>query len=265
MAFEVATYNVLATAYLGRGDYSAVPPGLLDPEWRVPALVRHVAALGADVLCLQEVEADAFAALREGLGPLGYSGLMEFKGRGKPDGCATFYREGRFTPRRSARLSYQDDEGGPGEHSGFLALLLALSHEGRTLGVANTHLRWDPPGRPRREQVGHRQAAELIEACGGFDPVCDGWVVCGDFNRRPDSEVVATFREDGFDFAHRGRPHVISAVTDRRSSLIDHLFHTRTLAATPIDPPPVDGSMVLPSREHPSDHLALAASFEWAG
>jgi len=36
---------VLGTAYLGRVDYSSVSPDLLDPERRIPALVRHVAGL----------------------------------------------------------------------------------------------------------------------------------------------------------------------------------------------------------------------------
>lgn len=264
MPFEIVTYNVLATAYLGRGDYSTVAPGVLDPNNRIPALARHVAGFDADVVCMQEVEADAFAALREALEPLGYAGLHEFKGRNKPDGCATFYRTGRFTLSKAARLEYLDDENGPGIHSGFVALMVALSHEGRTLGVANTHLRWDRPGTPRQQQVGHRQAVQLIEACRDFDPPCAGWVVCGDFNRRPDSDVVRTFREAGHEFAHARRPHVFSAVTNRRASLIDHLFHTRSLVATPIDPPPVSNATVLPSPEQPSDHLPLAAEFDWA-
>src|SRR5437588_7702654 len=110
MAFTIATYNVLAAAYLARGDYSAVPPDLLDPDVRTPALVRHVAGLGADVLCLQEVEADVFAALRAALEPLGFAGLYEWKGRDKPDGCATFFRAAAFSLAKAARLEYHDHE-----------------------------------------------------------------------------------------------------------------------------------------------------------
>ena len=161
-------------------------------------------------------------------------------------------------------MEYRDDEQGQGRHSGFVALLLALEHQGRLLGVANTHLRWDRPGTSRSRQVGHRQAVELIEACRGFDPPCAVWLVCGDFNRRPDSEVVATFRQAGFAFAHAGRPHVRSAVANRRASLLDYLFHSEGLVARPIDPPPVSAGEVLPSVEQPSDHLALAAEFNWA-
>jgi mRNA deadenylase 3'-5' endonuclease subunit Ccr4 len=263
MSFRIVTYNVLATAYLGRGDYSAVPPEVLDPDRRTRALVRHVAGLDADVLCLQEVEADVFAALRVGLGPYGFAGLCEFKGRGKPDGCATFYRTDRFALQRAVRLDYRDDEQGSEEHSGFVALLLALEHEGRLLGVANTHLRWDRPGTPPARQVGHRQAVELLEECRRFDPQPHGWIVCGDFNRRPESEVPATFRQAGFEFAHAGRPHVHSAVANRKASLIDYLFHSAALRARPIDPPPVSEATALPSPDQPSDHLALAAEFEW--
>jgi hypothetical protein len=46
-------------------------------------------------------------------------------------------------------------------------------------------------------------------------------------------------------------------------SLIDYLVHTKKLSARPIDPPPVSDRTVLPSDEQPSDHLALAAEFEW--
>src|SRR5262249_45986520 len=57
MAFRAATYNVLATAYIKPEWYAGVPPELLKPSWRVPALVRQVESLDADLLCLQEVEA----------------------------------------------------------------------------------------------------------------------------------------------------------------------------------------------------------------
>jgi mRNA deadenylase 3'-5' endonuclease subunit Ccr4 len=263
MSFHIVTWNVLATAYLGRGDYYSVPPEVLDPDWRIPALVRHAADLDADVLCLQEVEADVFAALQTGLEPEGYACLCEFKGRGKPDACATFFRTGTFALRQAVRVEYHDDENGPGRHSGFIALLAALKCGTRLLGVANTHLRWDRPGTAKERQVGYRQAAELIEACRRFAPPCDAWVVCGDFNRGPTSEVVATFRQAGFAFAHAGRPHVRSAVANHKASLIDYLFHTEKLAARPIDPLVVSDRTLLPSKELPSDHLPLAAEFEW--
>ena len=35
-------------------------------------------------------------------------------------------------------------------------------------------------------------SVELIESCQGFASACLGWVICGDFNCRPGSDVVAT-------------------------------------------------------------------------
>jgi mRNA deadenylase 3'-5' endonuclease subunit Ccr4 len=264
MTFRAATWNVLATAYLGKGDYASVPAELLDPDQRVPAVVRHAAGLAADLLCLQEVESDVFAGLLTTLEPMGYAGHLELKGRNKPDGCATFYRTTMFTLREQAvRLEYRDREKGMQGHSGFVALLLAVEHAGRLLGVANTHLRWDRPGTPRDRQIGHRQIKELLEECGSFDPPCAGWLICGDFNCRPQSEVVATLRKAGFEFAHAGRPHIRSAVANGRASLIDYLFHSTALQALAIDPPWVADDTVLPSDQQPSDHLALVAEFAW--
>jgi mRNA deadenylase 3'-5' endonuclease subunit Ccr4 len=263
MTFRVATYNVLATAYVNPGWYPGVPEHLLRPEWRVPALAGHVRALDADVLCLQEVEPDVFAALDRRLGPSGYTGRYERKGRDKPDGCATFLRHDRLTPRRATRLEYRDRGQGPDGDSGHVALLLAVDLGGRPLGVANTHVRWQPPDTPRDEQVGYRQVAELIEACRRFDPPCREWVVCGDFNSGPDGEVVAAMLDAGYAFAHAARPQVRSAVANGRAKLIDYLFHTAGLRSRPLDPLPIADDTRLPSPDQPSDHLALVAEFDW--
>lgn len=264
MSFAVATYNVLATAYISPQWYPGVPEHLLRPETRVPALVRHVEALGADILCLQEVEPDVFTALTDRLGSLGYAGYFEQKGRNRPDGCATFVRTETFAVRRTHRLEYRDREAGAEAHSGHVALLLTLERDTRSLGVANTHIRWMAPNAPSAEQVGFRQVAELIETCRDFEPPCENWTMCGDFNYPPDSEAVRVMRDAGYAFAHADRPHVRSAVANGRAKLIDYLFHTAGLRVRAIDPPAVSDDTKLPSPEQPSDHLALVAEFEWA-
>ncbi len=141
MSFTVATYNVLATAYIKPEWYPGVPDHLLRPDTRVPALVRYVEALDADVLCLQEVEPDVFAALDDWLGPLGHAGYYERKGRNRPDGCATFVRTAAGVVRHARRLEYRDREADAEAHSGHVAVLVALEREGHLLGVANT-CRW---------------------------------------------------------------------------------------------------------------------------
>lgn len=264
MPFTAATYNVLATAYIRPEWYRKVPAELLRPQWRVLALLRHVEALKADLICLQEVEDETFAALRDRLEPLGYDGHYEPKGRGKPDGCASFFRKSLFALRGVQRLDYHDREQGPGRDSGHVALLLCLEHEGRMLGVANTHLRWDKPGTPRDHQLGHRQIVELLETCGRFSPACQAWLICGDFNCTSRSEVVATLRQAGYEYAHAGRPQAQSCVANGKARLIDYLFHSGQLRARAFDPPAIEDDTPLPSEEQPSDHLALVAGFEWA-
>jgi hypothetical protein len=56
ITFTAAIYNVLATAYLGRGDYSAAPPDLLDPKRQVTGHGGHrPARSGADAGAPHEV------------------------------------------------------------------------------------------------------------------------------------------------------------------------------------------------------------------
>jgi mRNA deadenylase 3'-5' endonuclease subunit Ccr4 len=257
MPFKVATYNVLATAYVRPDRYAGVPPELLRPDRRAPALVRHVEALDADLVCLQEVEGEVFSALSGRLGPLGYEGSFERKGGGRPDGCATFFRDGVFAPRDVRRLDYRDG-------SRHVALLLWLEHRGHLLGVANTHVRWDQPGTPRTRQVGYGQVVELLEEVGRARPACRGWLVCGDFNATPDSEAVAAMEGGGFGHAHADLPRARSCVANGRARLIDYLFHSGELRARPLEPPVLDDATRLPSGEEPSDHVALVAEFAWA-
>jgi mRNA deadenylase 3'-5' endonuclease subunit Ccr4 len=56
MRMKVATYNVLATAYIEPTRYPLTPPEWLDATTRLPALTAHLIRLDADILCLQEVE-----------------------------------------------------------------------------------------------------------------------------------------------------------------------------------------------------------------
>ena len=78
--FSLCTWNILATSYIRPEYYPNTPPAILDPGWRLPALVRRARELQADILCLQEVEAASFATLRSGLEPQGYAGRLAMKG-----------------------------------------------------------------------------------------------------------------------------------------------------------------------------------------
>jgi mRNA deadenylase 3'-5' endonuclease subunit Ccr4 len=257
--FSVATYNLLASAYIERAWYPRSPALLLDPTWRVPALVRHVLRLGADLFCLQEVEPVTFAALRATLGEQGYGGQFARKLAQRPDGVAIFYRREIFKLLSCRVVAYAD--GAP--PTGYVALIALLRSAGGVLGVINTHLMWDAPGTTPAAQIGLRQARQLVSEYESSAADGRGWIVAGDFNVTPESAIVALMKDAGFSFAHRNLSDARTCNVGAKARLIDYLFHSKELAAEPIAPAPMDDRTILPSAEEPSDHLALLAKFEW--
>ena len=248
--FRVATYNVLATAYIRARFYAHCDPAHLAPGWRVPALVQHCAALDADLIGLQEVERDVCAALEAALSPRGYAGSYAPKGGGKPDGCATFWRRAVFSLRRSECLAYADG-------SDHIAQLILLEHAGRPIGLANTHLKWAPPG----ETNDLEQIRELLGALSSPRWAGADWIICGDFNAKPDSPVLAALEAAGYRPSHAGERQGFTANPNCAAKTIDYLCHRAGLRSSPVPLPRIDDRTPLPSVEQPSDHLAVIADF----
>lgn len=262
MSFTVASYNVLATAYVPHTRYRRTPRMVLDPAWRIPALVQHVTDLGADVLCLQEVELATFAALKSRLSSLGYAAEYARKTGGKPDGCATFYRQRSFEVIAARVVEYAD--GGQGQaNSGHIALIVVLQAAGRVIGIANTHLIWDPPGTASTAKLGYRQALQLLSECQNLVPSPHGWLICGDLNATPDSEIIATLESTGFQYAHAGLAQTYTCKVNSEVKMIDYLFYSLEFRAEPQSILQISDRTVLPSSDQPSDHLPIAARFLW--
>ena len=263
MSFTVATYNALANAYIRHTWYRHTPRLVLDPLWRVPALVQYVAALGTDVICLQEVEMDAFVALNTRLNAAGYLGQYARKRGDQPDGCATFYRQPAFELIGTQVVEYADGSRWKG-NSGHIALIVSLRTAGRVIGIANTHLTWDPPGNPGgAARLGDRQARQLLNDCQTMASTCDGWLICGDLNATPDSEMVATFKTAGFQYAHAGLARTYTCKVNAELKMIDYVFYSPEFRAEPRDVVQISNQTVLPSAEQPSDHLPVVARLFW--
>jgi mRNA deadenylase 3'-5' endonuclease subunit Ccr4 len=262
MTFTVATYNVLASAYIRSEWYPFTPKEFLDPGQRIPALVEHVAALKADIYCLQEVEDETFAALERRFSPLGYHGELARKGGGKPDGCATFLRKDMFELVRACRVEYLDVAAG-GENSGHVAQMVVLKQANRTVGIANTHLKWDSSQTQREQQYGYRQIIQLLGECETCAPAGTAWIVCGDLNAAPDSEVVVALRKAGFEFAHHAQGRAYTSNANGNAKTIDYLFYNAALRARPEPLPVIDDHTPLPGPGQPSDHVAVVAQFDW--
>jgi mRNA deadenylase 3'-5' endonuclease subunit Ccr4 len=260
VSFTVATYNVLADAYIRREWYPLTPDDVLEPARRRSALLAHLVELGADLLCLQEVEPAVFAAIDQRLGPLSYTGVFSQKGRRKADGCAVFFRDVVFERDADVRLEYVDARAGQ-KSSGHVAQLVSLGHEGRRLGIANTHLKWDPPGTPRDEQYGYRQVAQLVGECDQRLLGCSGWIICGDLNATPNSDLIAFLQRAGFKSTHAFHAHTSNI--NGIAKTIDYIFHNAALSVEPLPLPTVSDQTVLPRSEEPSDHVAVLARFAW--
>lgn len=262
MTFMIASYNVLATAYIKSAWYPTTPVEVLRPAYHRAAIADRLAHRTADVYCLQEVEPEMFAACDRRLRPMGYVGELAMKEGRKPDGCAVFVRRSRLDLVRAVRLVYEDAGEGT-TASGHVAQLVVVRAGGHLLGVANTHLKWDPPGTPREAQLGYRQVRLLLEARAGTCPECEGWVLCGDLNATPDSDVVAAIRAAGFEHAHAGVPGAATCNANRNARQLDYVFHDAALTASPVPLPEVRDDTTLPSPAEPSDHVVVAALCEW--
>ena len=246
----VASYNVLADAYARPERSPRTSTAVLAWPARRDALATRMLDLDADVLCLQEVEAEAFAFWAERLGAHGYQGVYAQKRGGKPDGCATFFRPAALTLARADALFYADG-------SGHLAQLLTFGWAGATLHIANTHLKWAPDHTPAEQHSGWRQCKELIDRRIANRAPGHVWVVCGDFNAPPDSSLVGLLRAHTRD-AHADRPQP-TCNPNGRAKRIDYIFHAVTVTAQPGPLPVVDDLTPLPSETEPSDHLPITA------
>jgi mRNA deadenylase 3'-5' endonuclease subunit Ccr4 len=262
MSFTVATYNVLASAYIQRAHYPRTPAMVLNPIWRVPALVRYISSFKADILCLQEVEPESFVTLRTSLGEIGYGAHYARKYARRPEGCATFYQGNTFE-LLSARVIAYTDGAGIAPDTGHIAVIALFRSAGGILGVINTHLTWDPPTTPRNAQVGQRQTQQLLTEYENSVADARGWIIAGDFNVTPDSEIIAMMERAGLQYAHSGLTGVFTCNVNSQARMIDYIFRSSALVAEPQLPMAIHDKTILPSAEQPSDHVPIMAKFDW--
>jgi exonuclease III len=262
MSFTVASYNVLATAYIRAEYYPHISPIILDPVSRLPTIVEHLVRLDCDCFCLQEVDRDFYRLIGDRLMGLGYGGEWCPKGANKPDGCAIFSRFPILKPIRWIRFEYPDaHEEQP--LSGHIAQMLVVEVENRCLGIANTHIKWDPPKTPLTKRYGYRQMKLLLSEGKSLAPECEGWIICGDFNVTSDNEIIGELRRLEFEFSHVDYPDSATCNSDQRAKMIDFIFHDRSLRSHPMPLPIVTDTTKLPSFDQPSDHVAVIARMEW--
>lgn len=217
--FRVLTFNILAQIYATPEHYPNCPSWALNWNFRKQNILKELLAYDCDIICLQEVEAAQFKDFfQPELLKMGYQGIYAPKSRartmedwGAVDGCATFFKDSRFSLVEEHLIEYQtlalanhkmfgDD---PEIFSRLLtkdniALVLILQvkdapeiHHHRNsrhfkpknLLIANTHIHWNPD----YKDVKLIQVYMLIDQLSQITAPNSTWhkipmVLTGDFN-----------------------------------------------------------------------------------
>ena len=231
MQSRCASFNVLADAWLGYGDYAHVAADLLVPGVRIPHILMLIANLRADVIGLQEVESPLVAAL-DATGK--WQQFWSQKQGGEPDGCLTLVRHG-ITVKDFATHAYH----------GSNHIMQTVTIDG--VVFANTHIQWAPAN--ERNHPGVVQMEELLMRLGEKQPA----VILADCNDRPNGPIRALIEEAGFTNTCGDQP---TALINRKQAALD-LIAVRGVRAkrirTNFRP---EG---IPNASCPSDHIPVMA------
>ncbi|KAM6961238.1 protein angel homolog 1 [Aplochiton taeniatus] len=195
--FTVMSYNILSQDLLEMNQhlYSHCPLQVLEWSYRYWLLLGEIRKWRPDILCLQEVQEDHFnEQLHPDLTQMGYACVYKRRTGGKTDGCAVCYRGDRFQGMSESLLEFLRPEMEllDRDNVGVVLLLQPISiqgsqvtHRGRPLCVANTHLLFNPG----RGDVKLAQLALVLAEIHRVVRSCEGGqynvVLCGDFNSVP--------------------------------------------------------------------------------
>lgn len=285
---RVLQFNVLADGLAQNGEFLKCEPVHLEFAYRRPMLEAEIFGLQPHVIGLQEVNRyDDW--LREALQARGYESHFLQKSPspcekfGFPaDGCVLAWDAARFELVQLNASSYEGCTQGS-----IVATLKERSENGRMLVAATTHLKAKPEGAPVRRaqarELGKRLAAAVatVEGAGAKADV----VLTGDFNEEG-GEGVLTALNDGYGDAGGGaftnvfsdaspnggfstwkyRPGKEAGSVKEKREWIDFiLFRGAMSVGSRLSMPTTAqiGDGALPSREYPSDHLAVGASLNW--
>lgn len=264
--FTVYTHNILCHHYATVKMFPHTPSWALNWDYRSEIIKKQLLASKADIICLQEVEAESYEQLWT---PLfvehGYKGLFQAKNRSKRfnaeqakrvDGCAVFFKTDVFSLYINHPVDYTqlvltsnkyektDDVFNRFQSRDNVGLITVLTHKktGEKLVVANTHLHWDPA----YNDVKAVQAGVLVHEMESVmsklsnDPRTVPMLICGDFNSTLDSAVYE-FLSSGFSKEHadiNGRNY--GSFTEQGfshpfnlRSAYDHIGHTKFTNFTP--------------------------------
>jgi len=223
LGFTMLTYNCLAEIYATSEAYPYCPAWALPWNYRRRNILRELVAYHADVMCLQEVQADHFENFLEPeLAKYSYAGLhkcktREFMGQyGKMDGCAIFYRRDKFSVMPNGVNDVEFNSIARARHSSdkrtlnrllkdnvaqILCLEMSAPHPAsrRPLVVANTHINASPEFADVKlwqTQMLLQEVERVMTNVGGSTQQVP-LVIAGDFNSLPGSDPHSLLANGG--------------------------------------------------------------------
>ncbi|KAG9410409.1 Nocturnin [Aphanomyces cochlioides] len=205
--FSIAQLNILASNLASPDRFPYVQPELLEWETRKNILMRQLADLRADVICLEECS-DYWTFFRPSFLALGYDSVYvkrpsthssTWSGDKKMDGCGIFFRQDKFELKECDSVNFRDEH----DRVALLALLKEVGTKHHIL-VGSTHLWWNS------NKVDHqmRQLVELNDEMIQFTAALEAKyahqlphgtipvVLCGDFNNSPTSPLYHYMEKD---------------------------------------------------------------------
>jgi endonuclease/exonuclease/phosphatase family metal-dependent hydrolase len=238
----VASWNVLAGAYLGSGDYSHVPADVLGPS-RVHAVTELIAERDeVDIWALQEVEPALIEVITRHPS-LGLWTRIWTPKPSQPDGLALLLRP-PLAPLHEAIVEFDDGSDG-------VAQVITLEHPDlrRRYRLGNVHLRYD--GEDAIPHAGVQQLRQVIGHLPGMT------VLLGDFNGRPGGRVRRYLDYHRFQLTDGATP---TAWVNQAPAALD-LIATSGIDAYPLATDfQVEG---IPNAQCPSDHIPVIARLEF--
>lgn len=252
-------------------------------SWKVraPKLIQVIQEMDADVLSLVEVD-QYYEFFQAELDKMGMDSVWVKRPQKKSqDGCAVCWKRSKFELLAHLPFHYMDDcRGLKRDRSALFTLLkMRFTPGSPRLIFVSTHLARNPECK-NQEAIRLRQAAQLMvklkefakqHMCGNDVPV----IVAGDWNAECLNEIRAVTSaffalRDLKDSVHplllgsKDVPTRRTSFTLQRRSRIDYLMFSETfLRIKSVKRHHADNDLTIPNQEHPSDHLPIAADFEF--
>mmetsp|Transcript_9796 Transcript_9796/g.29148 ORF Transcript_9796/g.29148 Transcript_9796/m.29148 type:complete len:357 (-) Transcript_9796:445-1515(-) len=299
---SVVTWNLLAPCFAPPSKYPWAPPEALDWLHRRGRIVSQLAALDADVVCLQEVQRPLWDELAADFSSLGYDTILQDSSSNKakhPIANAVLLRRGhvelvRAESRSRALITVLRAAGDT-----------AADSEQESLYLANVHLEAGADKAAMRQsqlrsllkRLEFQRSVDVAKACGrprALSPTADVTgapiVIAGDFNCDRRSPLHTLLAEGALPTeVPAPGPRVRSALlplTDayaanpppwgpplrssyRNGRILDFIWTSPTVSVLRTMPVcNAAGSSQphrIPCRDLPSDHMPIGALLSWPG